>query len=240
MKIKPKKILLTAAILLTIIFGCELLEGQSNLFLESYLKSLENEVSPEYKDGFLVLTYRGNVSVRWVGVRFAHEDYRIFHLYKRNPNNIFFLLYPLPEEEDKLKYRIVVDGLWMKDPTNDLYETDEVLGVSYSLFEVEEKPLKKIINPVPGEDSTLLFVFQGLPRKDIYIVGDFNNWNPYKHRLKEDSEEPGFYSISMRTGPGRYYYHFLVEGVPVPDPYNRNRALGSNGILSNYFDVYNR
>ncbi len=237
MKKKTNKILLIAAIL---IFGCKSLEGQSNLFLESYLISLEREVSPEYKDGFLVLTYQGNAFVRWVGVRFAHEDYRVLHLYERNPNNIFFILYPLPEEEERLKYRIVVDGLWMKDPTNDLYETDEVLGVSYSLFDVKEKPLKEIFNPIQGDNSTLFFVFQGLPRKDIYIVGDFNNWNPYRHRLKEDSEEPGFYSISIRTGPGRHYYHFLVEGVPVPDPYNRNRALDGSGILSNYFDVYNR
>lgn len=222
---------------LLIVMGCELLPAQADLFYESYLLALQRAQPPEQYKDWLVLTHNGNGKIRWVGARFEHEDYMTLHVFKRNPNDVFFLVYPVPYETDLVKYRIVVDGLWMADPLNPISAMDLVSGINYSLFEMEDKPEPELRNPDCLDGSLYRFAFRGAAHQSIYLVGDFNDWSPYRHRLKENPDRPGFFTISLRIGPGKHYYRFLVDGIPVSDPLNNNQLLDRNSQPVAFFEV---
>ena len=222
---------------LLIAIGCGALFAQDDLFFESYLLGLSRAQPPEqYKDK-LVLTHNGNGKIRWVGARFYHEDYKTLHVYKRNPNDVFFLVLQLPYDKSRIKYRIVVDGLWMADPLNPVSERDLVSGIRYSVYEIKNKPEPELRNPDVLDGSLYRFVYRGTAHQSIYLVGDFNDWSPYRHRLTEDPHRPGFFTISLRIGPGRHFYHFVVDGLPVSDPLNNDQMLDRNGQQVAFFDV---
>jgi 1,4-alpha-glucan branching enzyme len=51
---------------------------------------------------------------------------------------------------------------------------------------------------------------------NVFIAGDFNQWNLSAHPLKQDKK--GVWKISLALGPGRYEYRFLVDGQWQNDP----------------------
>jgi len=210
--------------------------GQMDPFLESRLLNLSTAQPPEVREGMLVLTHNGDPKIRTVGARFAHEDFARLHIFKRNPNDVFFLVYPIPDNVETARYRIMVDGLWMRDPLNALNEWDPMLGLWYSVVEVESRPESVPVNPTETEDSRLCFVYQGLAGQNVQLVGDFNAWNPYRHRLEPTEGHPTRYSICLRLGPGRHFYRFLVDGEPLADPLNMRRMIDRDGQEVSYFD----
>ncbi len=50
---------------------------------------------------------------------------------------------------------------------------------------------------------------------NIYLVGDFNDWNGRSHVLIEDS---GIYKTTIELNPGKYKYYFLMNDKKVLDP----------------------
>ena len=46
--------------------------------------------------------------------------------------------------------------------------------------------------------------------KNVFLVGDFNNWDIHSHPMKKDSD--GIWEISIDLMPGVYEYRFLVDG----------------------------
>ena len=199
--------------------------------------SVEMAGEPEYHNGMAVFTYKTSKPVRYVAARFEHEDYKNLHVYRRNQHDVFFLVYPLPENYNLLKYRIVVDGLWMRDPYNPVYVRGGVLDTDYSIYTIEKRVKKRVQNPEWQDHLKFRFVYGGLPGQRVSIIGDFNNWDPFSHPLISESGEPGRYSIDCHIGLGRHYYAFVVNGVRIADPYNINRMVDSGGKPVSYFDA---
>jgi len=52
--------------------------------------------------------------------------------------------------------------------------------------------------------------------QNVFLAGDFNDWDVHSHPLKKDSK--GTWEISVDLMPGRYEYRFLVDGVWRNDP----------------------
>ncbi len=50
---------------------------------------------------------------------------------------------------------------------------------------------------------------------DIYLVGDFNNWNKTSHKFVEHG---GNYEVSLNLSPGEYKYYLLINGKATLDP----------------------
>ncbi len=50
---------------------------------------------------------------------------------------------------------------------------------------------------------------------DVYLVGDFNAWNPTSLKLEDLG---GLYEIAVQLAPGSYKYHFLVNNKIFLDP----------------------
>jgi len=51
--------------------------------------------------------------------------------------------------------------------------------------------------------------------KAVYLVGEFNNWNPFADRM---IKRKGAFQKTLNLDPGEYQYKFLVDGKWHPDP----------------------
>jgi 1,4-alpha-glucan branching enzyme len=51
---------------------------------------------------------------------------------------------------------------------------------------------------------------------NVFIAGDFNDWNTLSHPMKKDRN--GVWKTSLSVIPGTYQYRFLVDGEWQNDP----------------------
>ena len=98
----------------------------------------------------------------------------------------------------EIRYRIVVDGLWMADPANPLTDTDAA-GVSFSVYTLEKEPFRTIVNP-KQVGNQLQFVFHGTSGRRVFLVGDFNNWDRSMYPLDETAPGTGSSLFRVRRG----------------------------------------
>jgi 1,4-alpha-glucan branching enzyme len=60
------------------------------------------------------------------------------------------------------------------------------------------------------------FEFLAPEANEVYLAGDFNNWNTGTHPMKKDRD--GVWKTSLSLKPGRYEYRFFVDGNWENDP----------------------
>ena len=64
------------------------------------------------------------------------------------------------------------------------------------------------------------FRMEGYPMaRHVSLAGSFNNWNDLSHPL---IWENGAWTCTLQLEPGDYEYKFVVDGVWIPDPSNKN------------------
>lgn len=57
--------------------------------------------------------------------------------------------------------------------------------------------------------------------KSVFLVGDFNDWNPAAHPMARRVD--GWWFLQVELSNGHHHYRFLVDGKPMLDP----RATGT-------------
>jgi len=72
------------------------------------------------------------------------------------------------------------------------------------------------------------FSLEANEAKEVFLMGDFNNWSPGKHAMQRD--EKGTWNKRVMLSPGDHEYKFLVDGQWKEDPRNNRRC--SNGLGS--------
>ena len=189
---------------------------------------------PQLMDDVLLLTYQPKKPTSFVGVRFAHESWKVLHTYGVNENGVFILEYPWPAGAKEIRYRIMVDGLWMTDPTNPVIEADAA-GNEFSVFAVDNPPQQRVESPRMEKDGAITFTYTGLSGHRVALVGDFNNWDPFVAVLKENS--PGTYTITLRIPPGRHWYVFYADGLRILDRRNGDTGVDPDGRTVSYFSL---
>ena len=207
--------------------------GLDGHLMEVRIQGIEQAGPPQYLDRQVLLSYQSSKPVRLVGARFAHEDYQIFHIYVRNENDVFILRLDVPEEVEELRYRLVVDGLWINDPFNPRREKD-AFGRVFSLFDLRDRPAPDPVSPEIHREGSVTFLFQTLPHRAVSVAGDFNNWDPFWHRMQEI--RPGEYRLTVHMPPGQHFYYYIVNGSRVLDPINQETARDFEGFrVSTFF-----
>jgi 1,4-alpha-glucan branching enzyme len=53
--------------------------------------------------------------------------------------------------------------------------------------------------------------------KAVYLVGDFNRWNPTTHPMEQRLD--GWWFLQVSLTHGHHQYRFLVDGKPMLDPH---------------------
>lgn len=200
------------------LFGADL----SPLMLDLKVLGLQQAGPPELLGARVLFTYESDRPVRMVGARFAHEEYRTLHVYSRNQSGVLFLVYDLPAGQRDIRYRIVVDGLWMADPFNPDQETDR-FGTAFSRLLLAELPARDPINPQIQADGSIVLRLRTPTGRRVTVAGTFNGWDPFLNALVE--VQPGSYEVRLRLLPGVHYYHFWVDGRRLLDPHNMATAV---------------
>jgi 5'-AMP-activated protein kinase regulatory beta subunit len=67
--------------------------------------------------------------------------------------------------------------------------------------------------------------------EEVFLVGDFNNWNEKKQPMKKD--ESGRWKKDIIVAPGRYEYKYLVDGQWKIDQANNEVIQNRFGTLNN-------
>jgi len=180
----------------------------------------------------LLLSIKPDVPARFVGARFANESWKVLHPFALNENGVYVLDYEVPEGVREIRYRVVVDGLWIADPENPTVEVDDA-GNEISVFVLEKEPVRPIVNPRREADGSLTFTFHGAPGRRVALVADFNNWDPSMSFMDETS--PGNYSITLRVSRGSHWYSFFSGGRRILDVRNSETAVDPDGRTVSYF-----
>ena len=214
-----------------------------------YLKQLRTPEKPHIIEDTVVFTAPS--SYRRVGIAFAHEDFGKIYWFRRfmvssenagpwrknkppadlyQDSGLLFFIYSIPEElKGDLEYRLVIDGLWVKDPANPDYCIDPSSGISKSVVPIPY--IKRADFPNRGPEGTLNFTFYAKSGESVTVAGSFNRWDPFMYELKETS--PGRYTLSLPLPPGTYQYAFFYHGERHLDQNNSVRVYTREGKAAN-------
>jgi 5'-AMP-activated protein kinase regulatory beta subunit len=76
--------------------------------------------------------------------------------------------------------------------------------------------MNKKTSPTKGR-KRVTFVCKAEPGSEVYLAGDFNDWDPEKRRLF-DKEGDGRFTTTMLLPAGTYEYKFIINGQWSIDP----------------------
>jgi hypothetical protein len=208
-----------------------------NTFLHLKVIELTKAVAPFVEDRKLILTWQGDYRPRYVAAAFQHENFREKHVFWRNQNGVYFLVYDLaPDSPTTLQYRLIVDGLWQGDPTNpDGFRNDQ--GILLNRVKLDAGALPPHDGPVQGYYGELEFSYHGKPGQQVSIVGNFNQWDPFASYLEE--VQPGDYRLSLTLPPGTVLYRFVVGTKSVLDPGNGHTGHDDQGGVFSFYENKN-
>ncbi len=197
------------------------------------LKNMKQGQAPFVSHNLLFFAYQGTQSTKAVGIAFESEGFAEIKMLERNAHDVFLYSIPLPTE-GRVAYRYWVDGLWQQDPANPHFYLDNY-EVPISLFESEDPSQIRSNNPIEVTDGYDFYAYFD-PGKHVYILGNFNNWDPFISPLQE--LEPGKYYIRIpHLKPGKYQYYFRVGGLKHLDSRNYRVAVNNQGEKVSVFTV---
>ena len=205
-----------------------------NTYLHLKVNSLTKAEAPRVQDKALVLTWKGDITPRYVAAAFKHESYRQKHLFWRNQNGVYFLVMDLASDmPSTLEYRLIVDGLWQSDPTNQNRARNDQ-GIILNQISLASTDLPAHHGPVQGHFGQVEFAYHGKPGQQVSIVGNFNQWDPFAHFLEEG--HPGEYHLKLQLPPGTLLYQFVVGTKAFLDPGNAHTGHDAQGGTFSYFE----
>lgn len=121
--------------------------------------------------------------------------------------------------DGKFWYKFIVDGNWMLDPKNPLFENDGEGNLNSILY----------------KGKSTYFKLEGYPfAKRVFLAGNFNQWNPRQLRMHKDGDS---WVYKVNLPPGNYYYKFIVDGNWMTDPKNPNWADDGEGNINSVLEV---
>ena len=231
--------------LLTLIIGNTGSADTVSFQFVDHLLQLRGPEKPRIIDDAVVFTAPS--SYRRVGIAFAHEGFRKVYWFRRfmisnenagpwikgrPPADLFrdsgmlFYIFTIPEDiKHSLEYRLIIDGLWVKDPLNPDYQVDFGSGITKSLVDIPH--INRPDSPNRGPEGTLTFTYYAPSGETVMVAGSFNGWDPFMYELRETSF--GRYTLSLPLPPGTYQYAFFHRGERRLDPNNSRRVYTREG-----------
>ena len=195
---------------------------------------------PKLVDKYIVFT--ANAKARHVAIVFEHEKYARLHSFRRlMPDKeagsvllepVLFYIAEVPEDKDKLMYRLVVDGLWTCDPINKKEEWDEKNGIMVSSISF---PLRHDIKTRAIDGKIIKFVYVGDAHQKISVAGSFNNWDPFMYFMKETVD--GVYELSIPLPHGRHIYSYFLGTKMCVDVTNPERYYSVDGKVASVIEL---
>jgi 1,4-alpha-glucan branching enzyme len=89
-----------------------------------------------------------------------------------------------------------------------------------SFFAPDRYSAKKMAKPIN-------FVCNAPGAKQVFLTGDFNDWDPAAHPMKRQPD--GAWLLQVPLNHGHHHYRFLVDGKSVLDPHAQGVARDHQG-----------
>lgn len=128
----------------------------------------------------------------------SFNDWREFEWQMKKTVSGWELPYTLAD--GNYEYKFKVDGKWITDPANEM--SSPVSGNSFLIIQPNYTFRLK------GFDAA----------KDVFLAGDFNNWDPKAYRMQKQGNE---WVFPAHLSVGKHLYKFVVDGNWVTDPTNK-------------------
>jgi len=79
------------------------------------------------------------------------------------------------------------------------------------------------------------FSVESARAREVFLMGDFNNWDPKAHPMKNDGN--GLWVKSVIIPPGKYEYKYLIDGEWKEDPKNEQTCPNCFGTLNSILNL---
>lgn len=132
----------------------------------------------------------------------------------------------MPLTSGTYRYKFIVDGVITHDVNNPTALEDGV-GGKVSAFRIEKPLTHYDKSPLHVKGNIYRFFFMSRSAKHVFIVGTFNNWNPFSHKMKRVNED--LFVIDIELHPSTYFYSFSVDSKLMHDPRNTEVAYNQIG-----------
>jgi 1,4-alpha-glucan branching enzyme len=113
--------------------------------------------------------------------------------------------------------------------TMDKKKKDEGMGIT----EIKKKEVEKSHHsPKKKPDGEVKFVFYAPEAKEMYLSGDFIQWDTHLIPMKKGKE--GLWKAKVKLLPGRYEYKFIVDGqwvLDIPGAERVPNAFGTENFV---------
>jgi hypothetical protein len=86
-------------------------------------------------------------------------------------------------------------------------------------------------------EDTVVFSTLYPRAKEVFVAGDFNNWQPDKTPLQKIGDN-GAWQIKLPLASGRYRYRLVVDGQWQQDPYNEKTEMNPFGELNSVLEIH--
>jgi chromosome partitioning protein len=103
-----------------------------------------------------------------------------------------------------------------------------------TLEKVMEDILKEEL-PKLSETREIKFSFIAPQAKEVYVVGDFNDWKIDSNSRMETHN--GTWRKQLKLKSGKYHYRFVVDGVWTEDNNNPEREMNPYGEMNSLLEV---
>lgn len=199
--------------------------------LDTLIHNINKPEGPVVTNDFIVFTAEPNN--RNVGIAFDFEEYKVIHPFQlltstdidgNKESKHLFYCYKREHKYTKIKYRMIIDGLWTTDPLNGNKEYDDDVNLYFS-YVVTPESINRFTEAKKTEG--VHFIYKGEKGLKLHLAGTFTNWDPWIYELTETA--PGFYELSLPLPKGKYFYNYYIGLSPIVDNTNPNKVYTSDG-----------
>ncbi len=155
----------------------------------------------------------------------------------KGKNGVWFHVLYEYDKSEKVSYKYMVNGIWIKDPINPEAEDDHYGSFVSTAYPVFSRENKRTTYRILKERDISYVEFRIYNENASYIsvIGDFNNWNPENDVLIKGSDN--IWRLKKRLTRGQYRYMFLVDGTWSVDLYNKDSASNDVGKICSLLTI---
>ncbi len=145
---------------------------------------------------------------------------------ERGQNGVWYYFVTATGPGGHLRYKFIVDGVWVHDPRNPVND-DDGMGSYVSILPPLDASEGVQLSYRALGDRTVEFRLHRPKARTICLIGDFNNWNPENDPLSRGRD--GVWRLRKKLYRGSFRYCYVIDGEWTVDVYNSETASSDTG-----------
>jgi len=98
-----------------------------------------------------------------------------------------------------------------------------------------EKKMKEVVKEQLPKLNEVYFTVSAPEAKEVFLVGDFNNWATDTNSRMEAKN--GAWRKKVSLNPGKYHYRFVIDGKWTEDAANPSKEVNPYGTMDSLIEV---